>query len=1010
MTLEVFERPSLGEIDQLAVTAMRMLSIDQVEAANSGHPGLPLGLAPTMYAIMGRVMKHDPTDPSWIDRDRLVLSAGHGSALLYSALHLFGYSLALDELREFRQWGSLTPGHPEFGHTPGVEVTTGPLGQGIATAVGLALAERMLASRVNSVAGEQIISHRTFVLASDGDLMEGLSHEAGSLAGHLGLGRLVVCFDDNGITIDGPAGQSCSDNAGARFAAYGWQVLKVEDGNDLVAIEAALVEACADESRPTLISVKTKIGAGAPNKEGKSAAHGAPLGAQELIGTKEYYGWPSTEMFYVPSEAREHFALKASLGAVAHKDWETRLQGLLAASDEFKETWNAHFNSKMDPFSLAMPNFEVGTSRATRAASNSALEWLASNVTNFVGGSADLAESTGTKLSQRAISADDYSGKNIHYGIREHAMAACSNGISLHGGFRPFCSTFLVFSDYLRPSLRLSALMGLPVSYVFSHDSVAVGEDGPTHQPIEHVNALRAIPNVAVLRPADSNETVEAWRLALARSSGPTALILSRQALPTLLALEPGWMGRTGARVVREGVDPRAVLIATGSEVSLAVAVATALKEHDGIDVRVISMPWRERFFELSVQEADAILGSGIPRFVAEAGISLGWDKIVGNDGLIFSVDRFGASAPGPEVMEKLGLSVSRIVGDIKSYLSVADRAPTAINDESLTDIESLSSVARTLLLATEAASVSCQSWVGKGDKNSADEAAVRAMREVLGSLEGRGVVVIGEGEKDKAPMLHNGEVVGRRESPAFDIAVDPLEGTNFCARGAEGSIAVVAVAPQGSMWATKGYYMDKLVVGPEAASVVDITLPVEDNLRLIAKALAKEVSELRVTILSKPRHKELIERVRRAGASVVEVPDGDVMASIKVMLGSLDALFGIGGAPEGVISACAAKELGATFQGRLAPQSEEEATMLDEESPGWRDMVLNEAEMVKGDSIVAFSAVTGGYPLLPPRFESDVWTIDSMVLEKGSLKRVTRGYQPGVEGRSNEMKGRDLA
>lgn len=981
--------------DRTAITTLRMLAIDQVERANSGHPGLPLGIAPAVYVLFSRFLSYDSGDPNWLNRDRFVLSAGHGSALLYAALHLFGYPLSLDELKHFRQWGSLTPGHPEYGHTPGVEVTTGPLGQGLATSVGLALAERMLAARLNPLAGSDLINHRTFVVASDGDLMEGISHEAASLAGHLGLGRLVVMFDDNQITIDGGTELSCSDDVMMRFRAYGWHTLRVEDGEDLEAIATALNSAIEDDERPTLIAIRTQIGKGAPTKAGKSEVHGAPLGPEETRLTKAFFGWPTNEEFYVPDRMKSHFDTLVDPGRRAREVWQDHLDGLLQSDSTFARAWFSHFGANPDAPGEEV-SFETGSKMATRVASKNVLNAIASANPSFVGGSADLAESTGTKMSGRVISRNDYSGNEIHFGIREHAMAACCNGIRLHGGFFPFCSTFLVFSDYLRPALRLSALMGLGVTYIFTHDSIALGEDGPTHQPIEHLAALRAIPGVSVLRPADANEVKEAWGTALGNQKGPSALILTRQALKVMPSTPGGWMARNGARIVRDDAHLEIVFVASGSEVSLALSAAEVLSTEHQIASRVVSMPFRERFFSLGREEQSEIIGDGLPLLIVEAGVDSGWDKLLNSRfGEVVSLGRFGASAPGDVVLRELGFSTANVV---KVALDLITRLKGSKPAASLsqTSVE-LSDLAKVLLSATEAAAVSAQEWVGKGNKVAADRAAVEAMRSVLKNLRGQGVVVIGEGEKDKAPMLHVGEELGLFAEPSFDIGVDPLEGTNFCAKGAEGAISVVAVSQRGSMWTTPGFYMEKLVVPGNAASYVDILAPVEENLRGLSKALEKSISHLRVVVLSRPRNMELIERVRAMGAGVIEIADGDVMASLKVMLddSTVDALMGIGGAPEGVITGAIAKELGASMQGRLAPQSEDERNMLDSLSPQWSKEVMTERDLVRSSSTIAISAVTPAYPMDGPLEEGSKWKVSSIVIENQRLIRVTRSVSP---------------
>ncbi|HEV2374424.1 MAG TPA: transketolase [Streptosporangiaceae bacterium] len=644
------------DVDQRVVTTIRMLAADAVQAAGSGHPGLPMGAAAPAYALWSRFLRHDPACPDWPDRDRFVLSAGHGSMLLYALLHLSGYDLPLAELKAFRQWGSRTPGHPEYGHTPGVETTTGPLGQGLANAAGMALAERMLAARYNRAGLPPLVGHWTFVLASDGDLMEGISHEAGSLAGHLRLGRLIVVYDDNRISIDGDTALSCSDDVAGRFTAYGWHVQRVGDGNDLAAVTAALHAAVSQEEQPSLIAVRTHIGYGSPGRQDTAAAHGSPLGAHELALTKARFGWPADQAFHVPAEVRQRFRELADRGRVQRGSWQQRLAALRDADPRLAAEWDRTQAGQLpDGIQAALPSFVAGEPMATRTASGETLCALARAMPELVGGSADLTESTCTGLGEGSVAAGSYHGRNIHFGVREHAMAAMLNGIALHGGLRPFGATFLVFSDYMRPSIRLAALMKLPVVYVFTHDSIAVGEDGPTHQPVEQLAALRTIPGLAVIRPADANETAQAWEAALLRSDGPTALVLSRQQLPVLPPPPGGFLASSGAWVVQDGgACPEVALVATGSEVSLALDAADLLST-DGVAARVVSVPWRERF--LSSGSVEAVLPSGVPRVVIEAGSPELWEALAGPRGEVVGLDTFGASAPGPVVMARLGFA-----------------------------------------------------------------------------------------------------------------------------------------------------------------------------------------------------------------------------------------------------------------------------------------------------------------------------------------------------------------
>ncbi|WP_300007483.1 transketolase [Pseudonocardia sp.] len=647
--------PAPDDVDGRAVATIRMLAADAVQAANSGHPGLPLGAAVPAWAIFSRFLRHDPGDPGWPDRDRFVLSAGHGSALLYALLHLTGYDLPAAELARFRQWGSRTPGHPEHGHTPGVETTTGPLGQGLANAVGMALAERMLAARCN--ADGPVVDHRTWVLAGDGDLMEGISHEAASLAGHLGLGRLIVVFDDNDVTIDGAASRSCSDNPLARFAAYGWHTARVGDGNDLDAVCAALQDAAEETARPSLVAVRTVIGFGSP-VAGTPKAHGSPLGVAGVAELRARHGWPD-EPFHVPSDVAAHCAEIAGRGRRTRLDWAD------AHADGWRRWSDAAGRTAFDP-----PDFDAAT--ATRVASGATLRAAADACPGLVGGSADLEGSTGTALpGHGVVTRHDFSGRTVAFGIREHGMAAVLNGIALHGGLRPFGSTFLVFSDYLRPALRLSALMGLPVVHVFTHDSVVVGEDGPTHQPVEHVEALRLIPGLAVLRPADAHETAACWATALARTDGPTALVLTRQDLPVLDPVPAAVVAEHGARTVREPARPaQVVLVATGSEVSLALSAADRLDELDGPAARVVSVPWRER--AVGSGRLHELLGE-LPAVWVEAGSPVGWRAVSRPGDAVIGLERFGASAPGPEVYARLGFTSGHLVDAAVRVTRVTD-------------------------------------------------------------------------------------------------------------------------------------------------------------------------------------------------------------------------------------------------------------------------------------------------------------------------------------------------
>lgn len=651
------------DIARLAINTLRTLSIDAVQRANSGHPGLPLGAAPMAYALWQRHLVVDPAAPHWPDRDRFVLSAGHGSMLLYSLLHCAGFDVTLDDLKSFRQWGSKTPGHPEFHETPGVESTTGPLGQGHANAVGMAIAERFLAHLFNRP-GHTIVDHHTYALISDGDVVEGVAQEAASLAGHLGLGKLICLYDDNQITLDGPASLAMSEDVAARYAAMGWQVLRVADGDhDVAALDRAIAEAKADTARPSLICVRTTIGFGSPKKAGTSGAHGSPLGKDEVAATKRALGWDPDAHFLVPDEARAHFGAIRARGQAAHAAWRARFEAWRAAHPELATAWDQCMKGELPAgWDAALPTWKDGESLATRTASGKIMVALAGKVPWLFGGDADLGGSTKT-----IVPGGDHdrtgAGRNLRFGIREHAMGAICNGMAYHGGVRGFASTFFVFSDYMRPAVRLAALNGLPVTYVWTHDSVGLGEDGPTHQPVEHLMSLRAMPNLWVVRPADANETTAAWKLAMARTDGPVALVLSRQDLPVVApAAAPV---ERGAYVLREadraGV-PDVILIGTGSEVSMALAAQAALAK-EGVAARVVSMPCWERFAAQDLAYKDSVLPPAVrARVAVEAGVTFGWGDVVGSAGRVVGLDRFGASAPGEVLYERFGLTVDAVV------------------------------------------------------------------------------------------------------------------------------------------------------------------------------------------------------------------------------------------------------------------------------------------------------------------------------------------------------------
>ena len=669
------DSPTQTERDQIAIDTIRFLAVDMVEKANSGHPGAPMGQAAMAYMLWSRFLRFDPERPEWPDRDRFVLSCGHASALLYSLLHLAGYDLPLDELREFRQLGSMTPGHPEHGFTPGVETTTGPLGQGLSNAVGMAIAQRLLAARFNRD-GYPLFDHRTWVFASDGDLMEGVASEASSLAGHLGLGRLIVFYDDNEISIDGPTSLSFSEDVVKRYEAYGWHAQTVEDGNDLEALAAAAEAALADEGRPSLIAVRTHIGFGSPGKQDTAAAHGAPLGAEEVAATKQNLGWPEEPTFRVPAEAREALGEAAGRGAAAADAWEALVEAYRTDHPEPAAELDRRMARALpDGWLATLPVFTPDDGPiATRKASGKVLEAIAPGLPELVGGSADLTGSVNTYQKGEAdFSAGEPGGKNFFFGVREHAMGAAMNGMALSGLLRPYGGTFLIFSDYMRPAIRLAALMELAPIYVFTHDSIFLGEDGPTHQPVSQLLSLRAIPNLIVIRPGDANETAAAWRVALERGDGPTALALTRQKLPILAetaARAHEGVPRGGYVLADpEGEAPRAILIATGSELALALAAHRQLAA-EGLPTRVVSLPSWELFDGQGPAYRNRVLPAKVgKRMAIEAGVPLGWERYVGPKGVVLGVDRFGASAPAGELAEEYLLTVDEVTRRARQLL-----------------------------------------------------------------------------------------------------------------------------------------------------------------------------------------------------------------------------------------------------------------------------------------------------------------------------------------------------
>jgi transketolase len=655
------------ELDQLCINTIRTLSMDAVETAKSGHPGMPMGAAAMAYVLWTLFFKHNPADPIWPDRDRFVLSAGHGCMLLYSLLHLTGYDLPLDELKRFRQWGSRTPGHPEHGVVPGAETTSGPLGQGFANGVGMAIAEQMLAARFNRP-GHTIVDHYTYGIVSDGDLMEGVASEAASLAGHLGLNKLIYLYDRNEVTIEGSTDLAFTEDVGRRFEAYGWHVQYV-DGNDLQEVEVALRAARAEVGRPTLIIARTHIAYGSPHKQDSAEAHGAPLGAEEVRLTKKALGWPADADFYIPAAALAHFRRALDAGCTAQADWQAAFTAYEGAYPELADEWRRVMRAELPTgWEGHLPTFEPSAGpMATREASGKALNTLAPYVAELVGGSADLAPSNLTYLAGLGdFSATNRGGRNLHFGVREHAMGAILSGMALHAGLRVYGGTFLVFSDYMRPAIRLAALMELPVTYVFTHDSIGLGEDGPTHQPIEHLAALRSIPRLTVIRPADANETVAAWKVALRNRRGPVSLILSRQKLPVLdravHAADDGL--ERGAYVLADAGAAKVdlILIATGSEVALALEARTVL-EAQGIGTRVVSMPSWELFDAQPQGYREAVLPPAVTaRLAIEAGVAQGWYRYVGPQGDVLSIERFGASAPYQVLFQEFGFTVENIV------------------------------------------------------------------------------------------------------------------------------------------------------------------------------------------------------------------------------------------------------------------------------------------------------------------------------------------------------------
>jgi transketolase len=656
---------------RMAVNTIKFLATDAVEKANSGHPGMPMGAADMTFVLWSRFLRYDPKHPQWPDRDRFVLSAGHGCMLLYSLLHLAGFDLPLSEIENFRQWGSKTPGHPEFGHTVGVEATTGPLGQGIGNAVGMALSAKMLGARFNGDERFDPISHRIFVLASDGDLMEGVSGEASSLAGHLRLDNLIALYDDNRITIEGETGLAFSEEVGTRYEGYGWQVQHV-DGHDHEAIAGAIDKALVESAKPSIIVCRTHIAHGAPNKQDSADSHGSPLGAEEIAATKKKYDWPLEPTFLIPDEVKSFFKARAEEGAALRMGWEEKLDQWRSRDRDRAELWDAVWKPAVPEAILDKLLAEApADAGATRGHGGAVLQLAAKYVPGLVGGSADLAPSTKTIIKgSPSISAGEYGGRNMHFGIREHAMGAMVNGMLYHGAFRPYGSTFLVFADYMRPSIRLAALSNLPAIYIFTHDSIFVGEDGPTHEPIEHAFSLRLIPNLHVFRPADGKETALAWGMALTRTDGPTALLLSRQTLPPVDRRVSGDLAdiKRGAYLVTGSDRPDAIVAATGSEVQLAIAAREALSA-EGKKINVVSIPCLELLEEQHPVYKQRLFPGGVPIATIEAGCTYPWRALTGPDGLTIGIDTFGASAPASVNAQKFGLTPEAVTDRIRDWL-----------------------------------------------------------------------------------------------------------------------------------------------------------------------------------------------------------------------------------------------------------------------------------------------------------------------------------------------------
>lgn len=672
MTTQQHNPVEAKTLEQLCINTIRTLSMDGVQKANSGHPGTPMALAPLAYLLWTRHMHYNPQNPAWINRDRFILSAGHASMLLYSMLYLSGYDLPLEQLKNFRQWHSHTPGHPEYGHTPGVETTTGPLGQGFANGIGMAIAERFQANRYNRP-DHTLLDHYIYAIASDGDLMEGVASEAASIAGHLKLGQLIYFYDDNHITIEGDTALAFNEDVGRRFEGYHWHVRHVTDGNDLEALDLAIRAAKAETERPSLIIMRTHIAYGSPNKQDTAEAHGSALGEQEILLTKKNLGWPSEEPFFVPQEALAYFRQAVERGAKLEQEWQERYNAYAADYPELAVQWQRELKGELPAgWDSDLPTFKAGESLATRVSAGKTLNALAPKLPNLIGGSADLAPSTNTLMKGYGNFGPDEIGRNMHFGIREHAMGSIMNGMSLYGGVIPFGATFLIFSEYMRPPIRLASLIGIKTIYVYTHDSIGLGEDGPTHQPIEQLAALRAIPGLTVIRPGDANEVVEAWRVAITHH-GPVALALTRQNVPTLdrTELASASNAAKGAYVLLDSeTAPRLILLASGSELSLAVEAAKKL-HLEGIAVRVVSIPSWELFEEQSAEYKEAVLPKSVTaRIAIEAASPFGWERYTGPQGTTVTIDHFGASAPAKVLFQQFGFTVDNIIEKSKALLS----------------------------------------------------------------------------------------------------------------------------------------------------------------------------------------------------------------------------------------------------------------------------------------------------------------------------------------------------